>query len=288
MIYLDTLPTELFYLLAPSLTAFELMSVLVVCPRPVSFRQLRQGRYVSKQDRLVGLIQALCTGELELVHQIPELPQLLRDFDDFAKFSDTTDDNGLFGGNELLAKSVARTSLSSYINPLVVAINQSSSWQKPDQRLPIIQHLLDNGAQTNIWDRFQRRTPLYVATEKKDSEAVSLLLQYGADQNRGNRVSQHWRHPLDAAVEQNHIGLVALFPRGPLTTRPFHMPALKRRIKSVKSMEILNMLITQGHYQITDEQLLNVIRWIFPTINFPSRLSRRFKKNRAAGVLTTS
>lgn len=53
-------------------------------------------------------------------------------------------------------------------------------------------------------------------------------------------------------------------------------------------METLNMLITQGHYQIADEQPLNVIRWIFPAINFPSQLSRRFKKNRPAGVLTTS
>jgi uncharacterized membrane protein YqjE len=48
MIYLDTLLTELFYLLALSFTAFEFMSLLVICPCPVSFCQLRQGRYVLK------------------------------------------------------------------------------------------------------------------------------------------------------------------------------------------------------------------------------------------------
>jgi hypothetical protein len=197
------------------------------------------------------------------------------------------DDNRFFGGNELLAKSVARASLSGYINPLVVAINQSSSWP-PEQRLPIIQNLLDNGAQPNIWDKFQRQQPLYVATENKDSEAVSLLLRYQASQYRPSRKGQHWRHPLDAAIEQNHIGLVSLFLKGPLTTRPFHMPALKRRVKSVQSMEILNMLITQKHYRITDEELLDVIRCMFPKINLPSRRSRRFHKNRTARVLTTS
>lgn len=41
---------------------------------------------MSKQDRLVGLIQALCVGEIELIKQIPQLPQLLKDFDKFAKF----------------------------------------------------------------------------------------------------------------------------------------------------------------------------------------------------------
>ncbi|KAE8149029.1 hypothetical protein BDV25DRAFT_141191 [Aspergillus avenaceus] len=256
MIHLDKLPTELFYLLAPSLTAFELIGLLIVCPRSVSFHQLRRGCYVSKQDRLVGLIQALCVGEIELVQQIPQLPQLLEDFDNFAKFSDMPDDNRFFGGNELLAKSVARTSLNGYINPLVVAINQSSSWP-PEQRLPIIQHLLDNGARTDIWDKFQCQQPLYVATENKDNEAVSLLLRYQASQYYPSRKGQHWRHPLDAAIEQDHIGLVSLFIKGPLKTRPFHMPALKRRVKSVQSMEILNMLITQKRYRITDEELLN-------------------------------
>jgi hypothetical protein len=77
---------------------------------------------------------------------------------------------------------------------------------------------------------------------------VSLLLQYQASQYRPSRKGQHWRHLLDAAIEQNHIGLVSLFLKGPLTTHPFHMPALKRRVKSVQSMEILNMLITQKHY----------------------------------------
>lgn len=66
------------------------------------------------------------------------------------------------------------------------------------------------------------------------------------------------------------------------------MPALKRRIKSVQSMEILNMLITQKRYRITDEEFLDVIRCMFPKINLPSRRSRRFHKNRTARVLTTS
>jgi hypothetical protein len=62
---------EPFYLLAPNLTAFELMSLLIVCPRRVSFHQLRRGCYASKQDRLVGLIQALCAGKVELINKFP-------------------------------------------------------------------------------------------------------------------------------------------------------------------------------------------------------------------------
>jgi hypothetical protein len=86
MIHLNKLPTELFYLLAPSLTTFKLMSLLVVCPRRISFHQLRGGCYVSKQDRLVGLIQALCVGEIELIKQIPQLPQLLKDLTNLRNF----------------------------------------------------------------------------------------------------------------------------------------------------------------------------------------------------------
>jgi hypothetical protein len=179
----------------------------------------------------------------------------------FAESSNVPDENEFVGGNEPLAKSVAENSLGGYINPLIVAITRRPS--RP-LKIHIVQYLLDNGARPNMVDRFYRRSPLYVATESKAHDAVSLLLQYEASPNELSRVGESLRLLLDAAVEQNDPGLVKLLldHDGYMETRAFHGRALKQRDKS--SLVILDMLIRRRGYHLTNEESLNVIKRCVP------------------------
>ncbi|KAJ9482199.1 hypothetical protein VN97_g11239 [Penicillium thymicola] len=207
MSYLDKLPLELLFLITPNLDPFELFSLLSVCPHRGSYHDLRQGLYKSSHDSIVALIYGICAGRLDLIEQVPGLPWLLKNFDDYARYIEQSDEYGLLGNDEKEAESFAKINFGGYINPLILAINQRSNYSR--EGLEIVQFLLDNGAEPNVPGNFRRRFPIYIATEKQDLDTVSLLLERQASPN--TFTFQHELLPLDVAVERNHIGLSSCF-----------------------------------------------------------------------------
>ncbi|KAF3003906.1 hypothetical protein E8E15_001146 [Penicillium rubens] len=103
---------------------------------------------------------------LDLIEEIPDLPQLIESIDKFTRYRDQEDAASNFGG---------------YVNPLIVAINERRLY--PKRGIEIVRFLLDAGADPDAVDLFHRQSPLFVAAYNGDYEAVSLLLGFGATQN---------------------------------------------------------------------------------------------------------
>jgi hypothetical protein len=180
-----------------------------------------------------------------------------------------------------MAQKFATTNFRGYIHPLIIAINARSTGTDDS----IIQLLLSKGAQVDAPDRFHRRVPLYVATSNTDLHVARLLPNHQASPNE--TLGLQSGVPLDAAVERNHVGLVRLLlhHKGQLWSRPFHSPHLQRREKSCQSMRILNILLTNGEYDMSDEAILKVLRWRF---SLPSGRSTRMKRNQRPRILTNN
>ncbi|KAJ6041376.1 uncharacterized protein N7446_010736 [Penicillium canescens] len=194
------LPSELFHLITTSLGAYDLFSLLVVFPSRGSYHQLRHASYRSTHEKFVALIYAIRAGKLDLVQEIPGIPQLIKNFDDSARQGTGHQHKGILGGDEFRAQDFAITNLGGYINPLVLAIN--------GQSLQIVRFLLDSGAQSDVPDMFHGLLPVYVATMNEDLGTVRLLLEYQAWPNR--MTDRQRKLPLDLALERNNIGLLKL------------------------------------------------------------------------------
>ncbi|KAJ6117907.1 hypothetical protein N7523_005750 [Penicillium sp. IBT 18751x] len=196
--HLEKLPQELFHLITLSLDVYDLYHLLVLFPSRGLYSQLR--RASSNQARLVALLYAIHLGSLDLIQQIPNISQLIRRFDDYARYEEHSDENAFFAGHDSMAQKFATINFRGYINPLIIAINARSTGTDDS----IIQFLLQKGAQLDVPDKFHRRAPLYIATDNKDLHVARLLLKYQAPPNL--TLGSHWRVPLDAAVERNHVG----------------------------------------------------------------------------------
>ena len=196
---LHTLPFELFYLITTSLGPYDLFSLLVVFPCRGSYHQLRHACYGSTHEKFVALIYAIHATKLDLVQEIPDIPQLLKDFDSTCHSTGPMHEM-ILGDDEFQAQNFAITNFGGYINPLMLAINGRS--------LEIVRFLLNSGAQADVPDMFHGLMPVYVATINGDLHTVRLLLEYDA---WPNRVTDRQRKlPLDVALEQNNIELLKL------------------------------------------------------------------------------
>lgn len=172
--HLEKLPLERFHLITLSLNVYDLYHLLVLFPTRGLYDQLC--RTLSTQGHLVALLYAIHHGSLDLIQQIPNVSQLIRRFDDYARYAEHCDESAFFGSYDSMAHKFAAINFRGYINPLIVAINARSTG--PDEI--IIQFLLQKGAQLDVPDKFHRRFPLYVATDNKDLHVARLLLNHQA------------------------------------------------------------------------------------------------------------
>ncbi|KAJ5288351.1 hypothetical protein PENANT_c105G08163 [Penicillium antarcticum] len=196
---LHTLPFELFYLITTSLGPYDVFNLLVVFPYRGSYHQLRHACYRSTHEKFVALIYAINARKLELVQEIPDIPQILKGFD--ASCHSTGDKHEMIlGDNQFLASKFAITNFGGYINPLMLAINGRS----PE----IVRILLNSGAQSDVPDMFHGFMPVYVATINGDLRTVHLLLEHDASPN--GVTDQQQKLPLNVALEQNNNGLLKL------------------------------------------------------------------------------
>jgi hypothetical protein len=115
---------------------------------------------------------------LDLIKEIPNLPQLIESIDKFTRYRDQEDAGGYFVGKQ---RAFAASNFGGYVNPLIVAINERRLY--PKRGIEIVRFLLDAGADPDAVDLFHRQSPLFVAAYNGDYEAVSLLLDFGATQN---------------------------------------------------------------------------------------------------------
>lgn len=102
--HLEKLPLENFHPITLSLDVYDLYHLLVVFPTRGLYHQLR--RVLSNQGCLMALLYAL--GSLDLIQLIPNVSQLTRRFDDYARYAEQSDENAFFGGHDSMAQKFAK------------------------------------------------------------------------------------------------------------------------------------------------------------------------------------
>lgn len=129
--HLEKLPLENFHPITLSLDVYDLYHLLVVFPTRGLYHQLR--RVLSNQGCLMALLYAIHLGSLDLIQLIPNVSQLTRRFDDYARYAEQSDENAFFGGHDSMAQKFATINFRGYINPLIIAINARST--SPDDSI---------------------------------------------------------------------------------------------------------------------------------------------------------
>lgn len=297
---MDKLPLEIIFHITPRLGAFDLYHFLTAYHCLGLYHDLHPDVFNSPQDGSVALYHAIRMGRLDLMKGIPKIRQLITAIDTFTRYPGQSDVGYYFAGKE---KEFAASNCDGYINPLTVAIIQHQKY--PTDDLEIIRFLLENGADPNVGDLFHRQSPLFIAANSGDHGAVSLLLDFGADQNRCSREDslllqdgslsespfEQWKSllPLDAAVRGCHIQTVKILAEngGMMLCCPFRLLNLKAHQPPIILMEIFQTLHRNGNYLASDSQIRRLLKLVHPTIILKTRQSPRIEKitkNRRANV----